>query len=869
MSAGLGATRAEWIHFAFTLGLVGNLLPCVPAPPGHTLKVAPGSKLNEGKLGKIPSALNADGLVHGLTKWQTRDINADEVDAWSQGERYNICVRTGKQSGIFAFDLDISDPSAITAALTLLSGCCPTIAASAARRTRPNASKLLIPFSMDLPCSKRIIDTAHGRIELLGDGQQFVAAGTHSSGVRYEWVPGLPSDFPRLSLPQLDSLWAAMSASLSIPKKTKSPTPTPETGKTGAPTDDALRTEISDSEWTDLLDALRALFEFSGGNDEWSEVGYALLSLQHSRPARQLWIDFSDRAAGAEPGAAEAWWAAHVGAVPRSDYRHIFRLARAQGWRPRASADIFAPVPESGAGDVHEVPGDIQVSVLPPEPDRPVLRVAGGNLPGLIERCTDLLVPELFCNAGSLVKVAASPAAEGQDVRPGVFQPVLMRSITPAWLAWRLTQLATWQKLDVRSVEWRDINCPDDIADKFHHMGEWPRIRPLEAIVSAPFMREDGSICEKPGYDSLARAIYVPNEPFPEVPAAPSVQECHAALDVLTAPFAEFPFAEPAFKSAFLAHILSEAARLAIDLCPMFWYTAPDAGTGKSLLSDMACLIVHGHAPARRPWPKEEDEMRKQLFAAMLSGERSLIFDNIQRGHKLRDRSLCAVLTSEWWEDRVLGKSMSCRVRNLMVLTATGNNITPVSDMARRSLVVRLVNDAPDMKARRFTIADLRAHVLEHRAELLVAALTILRGYQLHGAERTYPVTLPSFERWSRHVRNPLLWLGLPDPVETQELETDDETGTLGDTFKILATTYAAGSFTAGDISKMAGIDEALNAALMSAGCKEPYSPTAVGYWLRDNRDVVDAGMRLVQRKRDSHRKVNTWQLLPITRSLL
>ena len=118
-------------------------------------------------------------------------------------------------------------------------------------------------------------------------------------------------------------------------------------------------------------------------------------------------------------------------------------------------------------------------------------------------------------------------------------------------------------------------------------------------------------------------------------------------------------------------------------------------------------------------------------------------------------------------------------------------------------------------------------------------------------------------------MRNPLLWLGLPDPVETQDAETDDETGASCDAFTAIATTYGVTHFTAGDLSKTAGIDDNLNKALLSAGCKEPYSPTAVGYWLRDNRDVVDAGMRLVQRKQDGHRKINTWQLLPITRNLL
>ena len=868
MSSGLGATRADWIHFAFTLGLSSNLLPCVPAAPD--VKVLAGSAL-EGKVGKIPSVFNAEGYAHGLTKWQSRNTSVDEVDAWSQGERYNVCIRTGKPSGIFAFDVDISEPTAASTALDLLRATCSNVSATDALRTRPNSCKVLMPFTMEGPCKKRIINTAHGRIELLGDGQQFVAAGTHSSGVRYEWAPGLPSGFPQLSLSQLDSLWDAMSASLSIPStKKKSPSQTPATGKTGAPTDDALRTEISDSEWNDLLDALRALFKRAGGNDEWSEIGYGLLSLQGSRPARQLWLDFSAKADGHEPGAAAAWWDAHAGTVPRSDYRHIFRLAREEGWRPRASADIFPPIPGHDVeAEVHDVPGDGEAGILAPEPDRPVCRVTGGSLPVLIERATGLLVPELYVNAGTLVKIGHQDTVAVSEGSSGGSAPVLLRAVSAGWLASRLTQLALWQRMDARTGAWLEIDCPDKLAEKLYSLPEWPGMRPLEAIVSAPYLREDGTLCETPGYDAGSCAIYQPSETFQPVPAAPTPEDCDAALELLMAPFEEFPFADPMFRSAFLAHVLSEVARLAIDTCPMFWYTAPDAGTGKSLLSDMACYIVRGHAPARRIWPGDEDEMRKQLFAAMITGDRSLTFDNVPRGHKLRDPGLCAVLTSEWWEDRVLGKSLNRRARNRMVIVATGNNVTPVSDMARRSLVIRLVDESGDMKARRFKIADLRAYVLEHRAELLVAALTILRGYQLHGAAYDYPVTLPSFERWSQHVRNPLLWLGLPDPVETQDAETDDETGASAAAFVALAATYSDNRFGAGDIAKLAGIDDGLNKALLSAGCKEPHSPITVGYWLRDNRDVADAGFRLVQRKYDSNRKVNTWQLLPLKKDLL
>jgi hypothetical protein len=90
------------------------------------------------------------------------------------------------------------------------------------------------------------------------------------------------------------------------------------------------------------------------------------------------------------------------------------------------------------------------------------------------------------------------------------------------------------------------------------------------------------------------------------VSAISAVRKCEP--DVLTASLEQAPVrpqgrsdAVPAARSAFVSHILTEAVRLAINCVPMFWYTAPNAGTGKTLLSEMPAMIVHGVEPAVRP----------------------------------------------------------------------------------------------------------------------------------------------------------------------------------------------------------------------------------------------------------------------------
>ena len=167
------------------------------------------------------------------------------------------------------------------------------------------------------------------------------------------------------------------------------------------------------------------------------------------------------------------------------------------------------------------------------------------------------------------------------------------------------------------------------------------------------------------------------------------------------------------------------------------------------------------------------------------------------------------------------------------------------------------------MKQRRFKIANLRDWVIEHRAEMLVDALTVIRGYQQ--VDPIGVVALPSFERWSRLCRDPLLWLGLADPCDTQT-ETDDETSSIAGIFQILANAFATRPFTSLDISRFAGgvadSDGNLSATMMASGCAEPTSALKVGYWLREQRDKLGAGYKLVNVGKGMYGV--RWQLKPI-----
>lgn len=129
-------------------------------------------------------------------------------------------------------------------------------------------------------------------------------------------------------------------------------------------TNDAeVLTAIADTDWQRLLDALTFLRDKVADNSTWSKVGYALLSLQATRPAQQLWYDFSRNAVGYEPGGEIAWWESHQQQTPRSVYRHIFTMAGHLGWQSPRFASVDAFTPTTTAPGVAPQP----VNVDPPE----------------------------------------------------------------------------------------------------------------------------------------------------------------------------------------------------------------------------------------------------------------------------------------------------------------------------------------------------------------------------------------------------------------------------------------------------------------------------------------------------------------------
>lgn len=357
-----------------------------------------------------------------------------------------------------------------------------------------------------------------------------------------------------------------------------------------------------------------------------------------------------------------------------------------------------------------------------------------------------------------------------------------IRRISRERLHEMLYQAADFQ----RWVKKECVPCkvPKDMAGAILSRGNWPRMRGIKGVVTAPVLRRDGSLLDAPGYDEASQLYYdQPEDEDARVVLAPNPSKADAerAYVGLMEPVGEFPFATPAAKSAYLASILTPIALDTFDgPSPLFLMESSMKGSGKTLLASCATTIATGIGTGVLPYTRNEEELEKKILSIALAGQRTMMFDNLKG--MVDSSTLEAALTSadRMWSGRRLGQSDQLSVPLNVVFYATGNNVELSEDLNRRCLTVRLqpLDENHDRKS--FKISNLQAYVKRNRAVLYGHALTILRAYFAAGKPAQSLMKMGSFDGWSEVVCGAIVWLGLPDPVSARERHVEDPAYSLG-----------------------------------------------------------------------------------------
>jgi hypothetical protein len=376
------------------------------------------------------------------------------------------------------------------------------------------------------------------------------------------------------------------------------------------------------------------------------------------------------------------------------------------------------------------------------------------------------------------------------------------------YLAGGLVQFWRWHKVPKGdSVETLENPPPGVCRSVLALRGSWC-LKPLDAVISAPTLRPDGSVLDAIGYDEKTRLLFDADEIIQLVPHTPKREQAQAALCMVWKVFETFPFDDPIDRAVHLAAILTAAVRPVLSTAPAFAYDAPVQGSGKTLLARCIGALATGNDPDI--WPhtsgRDDEETRKRLFSALRSGARAIVWDNVVG--TFDSAAMASLLTSDRYRDRVLGKSKSSSVPNRALLLMTGNNLTLSGDMSRRVLIARIDPRSDKPFARAFDVDPLAVCIAE-RQQIIVAALTLIRYYLNSGIERPGEGRMASFEAWDDWVRQTVIFIGrelapgkfgdVMDQIQANQVN-DPEQDALGTLLHALQLNFGDSLFTAADI---------------------------------------------------------------------
>ncbi len=393
------------------------------------------------------------------------------------------------------------------------------------------------------------------------------------------------------------------------------------------------------------------------------------------------------------------------------------------------------------------VEAEIEGSKVPeirqiPENGLPVIRVTPGQLHVIVDLCQTVLLNNslgLFQRGGQLVRIISEinkPKKNklldrnGREIIKRDSDSLLIAEVDQTYLTELLGKFANWATFNARAGEWFIRDPSEKAAKTLLARREWD-FPVLSGFIRAPTLRPDGTILDREGYDEGTGLFFDAGATqFDPIPVNPSEEDALIALSVLQELLKDFPFENEESQSVALSAILTGLVRKSIRTAPLHAFTAPKMGSGKSLLCDAVGLICTGRNNSVLPQASDEAEETKRLLAVLAEGDPIICYDNVER--PIESAALCAVLTQEFFKNRILGKSSNLTVPTNVLFMANGNNLTFVGDISTRALLCNLDPQCERPEERSF-VMDLRAHISQNRALFVKAALTILRAYHCAG----------------------------------------------------------------------------------------------------------------------------------------
>lgn len=398
------------------------------------------------------------------------------------------------------------------------------------------------------------------------------------------------------------------------------------------------------------------------------------------------------------------------------------------------------------------------------------ITVIRGELDGIVDAAEIELTQtkNFYQRSGSICHVVTDP---GNNITS-------IKSVGPNDLTRVLSKNINWIQPMGKDGELTRIDPPDRYIKTLHSSGSYKHLLVLQCITRQPYLRQDGSLMKLAGYDSSSGMYGVFNASEFTVPEKPSREIAVVALDELKDLLTEFSFVQPHDMAAALAMMLTAAIRPSLSVAPMAHIKAHQIGSGKSYLSSLIAAFASPSKPTAYTFPANDEECSKLLLAALFESPATIMFDNLT-SDLFPFKTLCSALTEEHLTGRILGSSTTRTVGTKTLFLSSGNNVDPVKDMTRRTITISL-DPQLELPASRSFKGDPCSLVLTNRPQYVALALTIVTAYIEAGCPKQPNLPpLGGFDEWTKLVRAPLVWLGLPDPAAavftTMKVDPDRE----------------------------------------------------------------------------------------------
>jgi putative DNA primase/helicase len=340
-------------------------------------------------------------------------------------------------------------------------------------------------------------------------------------------------------------------------------------------------------------------------------------------------------------------------------------------------------------------------------------------------------------------------------------RPVL-RELTAARLRHELAQLARFFKM--RGKHEYDTYPPNHLIEDMLATPN-PPLPVVTRVTECPTFAPDGTLQTAMGYHPASQTYYAPPSglEIPPVPATPSTADlAEAKRLVLDELLADFPFVSDADRAHLVGLGLLPSARdLIPGPTPLHMVEAPMPGSGKGLAVEAALRAGCGRNIGAIAQARDDDEMRKRVTAMLRDGHPAIQIDNLTGA--LDSGSLSAALTLPAWTDRILGQTATIRIPIRCVWVATANNPVVSTEIARRSIRVRLdpKQDRP-WEREGWRHPELLSWVDEHRGRLIWANLVLIQAWVAAGRPGFSGRVLGSYEQWSHVIGGILEHAGIP-----------------------------------------------------------------------------------------------------------